>query len=309
VDGTLLGADIVESCARRALGAEDLVAEHHPVGFGNENWKLRDESGCRFVLKIGDVASEMKWSSSHVAYQLAAAAGLPVPELMHVEEIDGHLVRIFTWIEGESGSGVVAGSQRSDRFLQSVGEAVRLLHTIVRDSFSSRLDGSAPAFPTWTTYIEHRLGQIRERCVATRAVDPGLLDEVSAAVTLLAAAVDDTAEAVLCHRDLHPDNLVVDHEGTVIGIIDWDGAEAWDRAGDWFKLEFELLRAHPTGHDRLVDAYLQGDPIPDRWGERKRLVHLIETLNILPNAVGRSSGSDYSDRARSRMLELLTRVQ
>lgn len=308
MDRTLLDVEVVESYAQRVLRSDDLVAEHHPVGFGNENWTLRDESGCRFVLKIGDGASEAKWNSSHVAYELAAAAGLPVPELRHVGQIDDHLVRIFTWIDGVSGSDVVAGSESSARFLRSVGEAVRLLHTIDRDSFSSRLDGSAPAFATWSAYIEHRLGQIQDRCLATSAIDPGLLDQACAAATLLAAAVDDSAEAVLCHRDLHSDNLVVNDEGTLIGIIDWDAAEAWDRAGDWFKLEFELLRAHPHGHDLLLDAYLQGDPVPDRWHPRRRLVHLIETLNILPNAVARSWDADFSDRARSHLLGLLAEV-
>lgn len=309
MDGTLVGADIVESHARRVLGSDDLVAEHHPVGFGNENWKLLDESGCRFVLKIGDTASEAKWNSSHVAYGLAAAAGLPVPELIHVGKVDDHLVRVFTWIEGASGSDVVAGSESGARYLRSVGEAVRLLHTIERDSFSSRLDGSAPAFATWRTYIEYRLGQIRDRCLATSAVDVGLLDQVCAAASDLAAVVDDSAEAVLCHRDLHSDNLVVDDEGTLIGIVDWDAAESWDRAGDWFKLEFELLRRHPQGHELLVDAYLQGDPIPDRWDQRRRLVHLVETLNILPNAVVRSWDGEFSDRARSHLLGLLAEVQ
>lgn len=300
---------MVESYARRVLSSRELVAQHHPVGFGNENWKLRDDSGCRFALKIGNVESEAKWNSSHIAYELAAAAGLPVPELIHVGTIEEHLVRIFTWIEGENGSAVVPGSARSDAFLRSVGEAVRLLHTIERDSFSSRLDGSSPAFSLWRDYIEHRLRQIRERCSATRAVDSVLLDEVCAAATLLAADVSDSAEARLCHRDLHADNLVLDAEGKIAGIVDWDAAEAWDRAGDWFKLEFELLRAHAGRDDVLVDAYLQGDPTPTQWEQRKRLVHFVETLNVLPNAVNHSWDGDFSDRARSHMLELLGDAQ
>jgi aminoglycoside phosphotransferase (APT) family kinase protein len=309
MDGTLLPARDVESHARRVLGSNDLVAEHHPVGFGNENWKLRDDSGFRFVLKIGDAGSEAKWNSSHLALGLAAAADLPVPELVHLGKIDHHLVRIFTWIDGYSASSLVAGSERSTRFLRSLGEAVRSLHMIERNSFSSRLDDSAPTFPTWSAYITYRLSQIRERCVATRSVNPDLLDRVCGAATELAATVDDSAEAVLSHRDLHPDNLIVNADGTLIGIIDWDAAEAWDRAGDWFRLEFELLRSHPHSGSVLLGAYLQGDSVPSQWDQRKRLVHLIETLNILPNAVARSWETEFSDRARSHMLELLSEAQ
>jgi aminoglycoside phosphotransferase (APT) family kinase protein len=306
MDGTLLLARDVESYARRVLGSSDLVAEYHPVGFGNENWKLRDDSGCRFVLKIGDAGSEAKWNSSHLALGLAAAADLPVPELVYLGKIDHHLVRIFTWIDGYSASSLVAGSEPSTRFLRSLGEAVRSLHMIERNSFSSRLDDSAPAFVTWAAYITYRLSQIRERCVATRSVNPDLLDRVCGIATELAATVDDSAEAVLSHRDLHPDNLIVNADGTLIGIIDWDAAEAWDRAGDWFRLEFELLRSHPHSGSELFEAYLQGDSVPSQWEQRKRLVHLIETLNILPNAVARSWETEFSDRARSHMLELLS---
>lgn len=308
MDRTLLLARDVKAYAQRVLGSDELVAEHHPVGFGNENWKLHDDSGCRFVLKIGDAGSEAKWNSSHLAYDLAATANLPVPELVHVGNIDDHLVRIFTWIDGYSASGLVAGSERSTRFLQSLGEAVRSLHMIERNFFSSRLDGSAPAFSTWDTYIAYRLGQIRQRCLATRALDLDLLERVCSAATELAATVDDSAEAVLSHRDLHPDNLIVNADGTLIGIIDWDAAEAWDRAGDWFKLEFELLRSHPHGQTLLLEAYLQGDSIPQQWDQRKRLVHLVETLNILPNAVARSWDTEFSDRARQHILGLLSQV-
>lgn len=167
MDGSAVGADVVASHARRVLGSDDLTAERHPVGFGNENWKLNDGSRCRFVLKVGDVESEAKWNSSHVAYELAADVGLPVPTLVHVGRIGDHVARIFTWIEGDTGSGVVAGSERSARFVWSVGDAVRRLHTVTQDAFSSRRDDSGPVFPTWNAYIEYRLGQIRKRCLGT----------------------------------------------------------------------------------------------------------------------------------------------
>jgi aminoglycoside phosphotransferase (APT) family kinase protein len=203
-------------------------------------------------------------------------------------------------------SKVAAGTTRSSRLLRSVGKAVRALHEVERPSFSSRLDGSSPAFPSWKGYIEYRLEQVRARCLATEALDPRLLDEVCDLATSVAAAVNNDAQAVLCHRDLHPDNLIVNPEGALIGIIDWDSAEAWDRAGDWFKLEYELLRVHPTGRDQLLDAYLDGRPAPRNWDQRRRLIHLIETLNILSNAVALSWDAEFSDRARCHMIDLLS---
>lgn len=64
--------------------------------------------------------------------------------------------------------------------------------------------------------------------------------------------------------------------------------------------------SHPRSGSVLFEAYLQDDSVPNQWEQRKRLVHLIETLNVLPNAVARSWETEFSNRARSRMLELLS---
>ena len=302
---SVAGIDQVLALAQDALRSDGLSAEHHPVGFGNENWRLHDTDGSCFVLKIGDSGNAAKWSSSHVALELAQAAGLHVPRLVHLGELDGHLVRIFTWIDGETATSIQPGTDKSERLLRTTGAAVRALHAVGRYSLSSRLDGSAPTFSSWRAYVDHRLTQIRSRCEETGAVEPALLDRACGLATALAADVDGSAAAVLCHRDLHPDNLIVDSDGALIGIIDWDAAEAWDRAGDWFKLEFDLLAAHPDGSEILHDAYFGADPLPDKWAERRRLVHLIESLNILPNAVTQDWTDEFSSRARAHLLDTL----
>ncbi len=304
----LLGADEVKRIALHVLESDGVTVERRLVGFGNENWRVRESGGSRYVLKVGDRGNEAKWRSSHVAYGLAAAAGVPVPELVHVGEFDGYLVRIFTWIDGLTAIDLAGDAVRRGRLVRSVGDAVHTLHSIEREGFSSRLDGSAPSFPTWRGYIEYRLRQIRARCEITQAVDDGLLNQACQAATDLAAEVTDSADAVLCHRDLHPDNLIVDTDGTLIGIVDWDGAEAWDRAGDWFKLEFELLRVCPDGEDDLLAAYLDGGEVPPKWTERRHLVHLVEALNILPNAISQAWDTDFSDRAKAHLINLVARA-
>jgi aminoglycoside phosphotransferase (APT) family kinase protein len=297
--------DEVLTVARVALRSDGLAAEHHPVGFGNENWTLRDADGSRYVLKIGEPDNAAKWRSSHAALELAGQAGLHVPDLIYLGDLDGRLVRIFTWIDGRTASNIAPGTEQSERLLRTTGSAVRALHTIRREAFSSRLDGSSPTFQSWRAYVDHRLPQIRARCEQTDAVDRALLDQACALAEDLAADVNDYAEAVLCHRDLHPGNLITDSDGSLIGIIDWDAAEAWDRAGDWFKLEFDLLTAHPDGSDILRDAYFGSDPLPEKWSERRQLVHLIESLNILPNAIAQDWTDDFSSRARAHLLKTL----
>jgi aminoglycoside phosphotransferase (APT) family kinase protein len=295
----------VERFAREVTGSTDLTVALLPEGFTNANWKVTAPDGEAFVVKVGSRASAAKWGSSQVAYSLASSAGLPVPEMVHAAELGDHLVRMFTWIGGTSALDAALDGERRGRFLASLGEAVRVLHGIRREGFSSRLDGSAQSFDRWSEYLGARLVQIRQRCDATAAVDPRLLDQVCDRVGELGALVDEVAEPVVCHRDLHLSNLIVGEDAGLLGIIDWDAAEAWDRAADWFKLETEVLRVLPDGEDALLAAYLDGGPPPPLWSERRQLVHLIEALNTLPNTITEAWEASFADRARSHLIDLL----
>lgn len=296
----------VERLARSVLGSTGVAVRRSLPGYGNQSWRIDGAGGRGLVLKVGRLSSGPKWRSAHRALALAAAEGIPVPDLVHDGQHGDHLVRVFTWVDGTNAKEADLDADQEHRFLTSLGRAVATLHRVQLDGFSSRLDGSAPAFPRWGDYLLHRFGEIRERCRAVDAVEADVLERVHSALAGLIATIDDAAEPVLCHRDLHPGNLILGPDGSVAGIIDWDMAEPWDRAGDWFKLEYEVLRTRPAGREVLEAAYLDGGPIPDRWPERRRAVHLVETLNILPNAITQAWSTHYATRARHHLESLLT---
>ncbi len=177
--------------------------------------------------------------------------------------------------------------------------------TIELPAFSSRLDDSAPSFGRWAAYVEYRLGQIRARGLANDALDIDTLDQASAAITDLAPAVSDAARPTACHRDLHADNLLVAGDGRLLAILDWDMTEAWDPAGEWFKLDFMLFPALPGGEASFDAAYFAVHTKPERWRERKRLVDLMETLNAIANADPVATTDDFGSRLRSRLRSLV----
>jgi len=296
----------VERLARSVLGSPDVRLLDAQHGYGNRSWRVVDTAGRGFVLKLGDPAVAPKWRSAHRALALVAEEGVPVPELVFDDHREGCLVRVFTWVEGANAKEAVLDEAQEARFAASLGQAAAGMHRVRVEGFSSRLDGSAPSFARWSDYLAHRLGQVRQRCEATDAVAPAVVERVAARLDRLAGLLDDVAEPVVCHRDLHPGNLILRPDGTIEGIIDWDMAEAWDRAGDWFKLEYEVVRTRPGLRDALVAAYLDGAPEPDRWDERRAAVHLVETLNILPNAATQGWSTEYADRAREHLESLLT---
>jgi fructosamine-3-kinase len=295
--------------AGEVLGAPVVRVEHVPVGFGNENWRVTEARGRRYVLKVGPVASAAKWASAGRACELAASRGVPVPRQVHFAKREDRVVRVFEWIEGRSAMDVADDRQRVVALFTSLGTAVAALHSLELDGFSSRLDGSALSFERWVDYVEYRLDQVRGRCFEHSAVDGPILDRACAVITELAEEVGDVVRPTLCHRDLYADNLLVDQHGALVAILDWDMAEAWDPAAEWFKLNYLLFPAFPGSEKIFNTAYHTIHPEPLRWAHRKALVDLMETLNTVANATAQGWNSDFETRSRARLEALLSQGQ
>jgi len=299
----------VERLAGDALGEQHLRVERVPRGFGNENWRVTDATDRSYVLKVGPISSATKWAAARVSYELAASVGVPLPRLVHFAEDDNQVVRIFEWIDGRSPLDIEADPERVARLFTSLGAAIAKLHSLELDGFSSRLDGTAPSFRSWADYVDDRLEQIRGRCTDHGVPDARTLDRATAAIGALAGAVDGSARPTLCHRDLYADNLVVDDDGALLAILDWDMAEVWDQAGEWFKLDWLLFPEFPNGEASFDAAYHAVHPQPAQWTQRKRVVDLMETLNVVANAAAQEWDADFTASARARLDSLLETSQ
>ena len=181
--------------------------------------------------------------------------GVPLPRLVHFAEHDDHIVRIYEWIDGRSPMDIAGDPDQVERLFGSLGTAIAKLHSIELDGFSSRLDGSAPSYRSWADYVDYRLEQIRGRCMEHGILDAPTMNRASTAISELADEVADSARPTLCHRDLYADNLVVDEDGALVAILDWDMAEAWDPAGEWFKLDWLLFPEFPNAEASFDAAY------------------------------------------------------
>lgn len=300
-----MSAADVSTAAASLLGTPIADVAPLPVSYANETWRVATTTGTRYVVKIGPLGLDSKWRAAHRALELAGAAGVPVAPLVSRAQHAGRLIRAFEWIEGETPVPTTLDDSAVQRLFTDLGTAVHALHEIELDAFSSRLDGSAPSFAHWPEYLAYRLEAIRARCRATGVLDEHELDRVCSTVERLAAEVGDSARPTLCHRDLYPENLLVDPTGRLVAILDFDTAEAWDRAGDFDKLDRLLISAF-TGARRWFDAaYFDGRPRSPRWDERVRLVCLIEALNTLPNVITAGWDTALADDARRRMRALL----
>jgi Phosphotransferase enzyme family len=175
---------------------------------------------------------------------------------------------------------------------------------VPRVSYSSRLEGSAPTFGRWDDYVRHRLAQIGQRARAIDAIDEATLTRATARIDSLATAVVRGARMTLCHRDLHPDNLVVREDGSLVAILDWDMTETWDQAGEWFKLDGMLFPKLPGCRSTFDAAYDAAHPDRPDWARRTLVVDLLESLNTV--VVAPTEGwTSFGAEARSRLDALL----
>jgi Phosphotransferase enzyme family len=67
-----------------------------------------------------------------------------------------------------------------------------------------------------------------------------------AAITEIGAEVPASLDgADLVHFDFHPGNILTDRQGTVTGVVDWDGANRGNGHLDLVTLRFDLAMRHP----------------------------------------------------------------
>lgn len=297
--------ETVHRIATAALGRGVGELEHLPVGYGNENWRVVMHSGDRFIVKLGPPGgSAAKWAATHDVYRLGRDAGLPVPELVHFETVselvEGWVVRVFTWMDGVPPASVLRTPAEVSTFFTDLAVAAATLHSLPTPAFSSRLDGSAPAYERWSDYLAHRLPQVLERVAGTSAFDDDEVTALVSTITALAAEVDADARPAVCHRDLHLDNLLATPSGRLTAVLDFDGAEAWDPAIDVVKLRWLVFPHHPGSAEAFAGAYGH----PPLWDQRVRLCELVELLNAVPNAIA-AGDPDFEESARRRLEAVL----
>jgi aminoglycoside phosphotransferase (APT) family kinase protein len=255
------------------------------IGWGNENWTADTEHG-RVMVKIGLAdSSAAKWRSAGVALRLARAAGVPTPELLAFEDasaaLGGRILRIFSYLDGRAPQSVLDDTATRARFLGQLGETVARLHEIALPKFSSRI-GAGDGFVRWSQYLANRWSSVLER--AHRAgLDTHLVSAADAALFPLADRFDDVARPVLCHRDLYYDNLLCDRAGNLVGLLDFDMAEAWEPAGDFHKLRWWVFGADADAERAFLSEYRAGGALPDDFDVRVRVVEIIELVNGLAN--------------------------
>ncbi len=197
-----------------------------------------DAGGDSFVVKLDDdpelVAREV------AGHQRAAAAGVPVPELIMA---DDHCIAM-RFVDGTP-----LHESATEAAWRAAGSALRQVHDLTPGDLIG--DGFGLAGTTWPEFVEALLERELEGCGRELGFDPSQAKRVRRAFDDARPLLDQPV-LVWCHGDCQPDHVLVDpHDDSVVAIIDWadhgKGDSAWDLA---------ILSLDHTSHiDALLDGY------------------------------------------------------
>jgi Ser/Thr protein kinase RdoA (MazF antagonist) len=252
---------------REALAAYDCapIAEAVPVAGSvrNENYRVETDRGPRFVRFHRPSRTLVRLRREHRVIEWAGRQGLPAVRPLvsrHGDtllELAGRLVAVFPWVDG--------GHLQRTKLTAAQAFAMGDMHGRVHAVLARYADADLPWFWfTWGPVTEHtaaRLGAFAELLPSATLTEPerGLIGQVIE--TQRDYLAHEEHEPVVnprmtgvqpVHGDFHERNLLLDDDGRVVAVVDWDQTCLMPRG-------FEIVRALCFAElldPPLLDAYL-----------------------------------------------------
>ncbi len=239
-------------------------------GLVNETWRV-ERAGRRFALRRarpgrGATRLDADWERRVVG--AAAVAGL-APAIEHAEPERGIL--LLRWVAGRHWSAAEAASPGN---LELLAQVIRRLQSLAVPEPAPR---AGPA--EWIAHYREAF-EARGGCA-----DPRLNEACAAAAVRVRQGVLQglhEAPALLCHGDLHPQNLLVEH--AQVTLLDWEYAHVahpyWDLAGWITHSDLPEVCAR-----RLLAAYLGREARATEWSQLRLLAWAYDYVCVLWSAL------------------------
>ena len=233
-------AEPLAAYVREAFGwDEDVVITAGPRGALGQIWRL-EVGPARYALKeiFHEPPSDRRIEAESAFTRRAARAGVRLPASHPDREgryvlaaPGGTWLRLYDWVD------LAAVGVATPMAARDLGMLLARLHRCAPVS-AAEFDGDPPA--RW--YDQVPLLREWERVTASDTVwAPRLAERLSTIARLCAMVTPvDADDLVICHRDLHPDNVLADPAEELV-VVDWDnagpaapGRELAQMLFDWF---------------------------------------------------------------------------
>jgi hygromycin-B 4-O-kinase len=234
---------------------------HQPSGETNVVFVAEHRDGD-LVVRLGSAKGKLEtYRKEQWACARARAAGVPTADILFV----GDEAVPYAYMVSRRVAGTEATRHTERRsILRELGRYAAVIHSIPTRGFGHVFDWAGPDVPrhdSWRDFLEHELRLEEQLELLHRH---GMLQASQLAdlrTTLEAVRVDPTS-TVLNHGDLRLKNVLVDAQGAVAAIIDWEhctssSAPAWDLSIALHDLSIDekeaLVEGYGLDHQALVE--------------------------------------------------------
>lgn len=276
------------------LGGRPRRIEHQASGLSNFVFLVAHAAG-HFVVRICPTPGKI---NAYIKEQWAVArvreAGVPTAEILEVgNEVIPHPYMIARKVAGQEAS----QHPRRPEIVTEMGRLARRINSVATDGFGTVFDWSGNQLSrneSWHAFLGG------EFALDARLETLGRLGGLAAApLRRLRTIVNDADPGqapALNHGDLRPKNVMVDADGRITAIIDWEDCVS-SLAPQW-----ELsLALHDLPIDEKQD-FLDGYGLArEEYAAMAPLVKAINILNYAPVLDGLGDDAHALERQRARL--------
>ncbi len=203
-------------------------------GHSNLTFKVTDEAGHAWVLRrppLGHVlATAHDMTREHTIISALGPTAVPVPTTVGLctdESVNGSPFYVMDFVDGlvvrsSADADALTPAQRR-RAGESIVDTLAAIHAVDPDDVGLGQLGRREG------YIERQLKRWYSQWEQSKTRDLATVDEVH---DRLLAAIPDQAGASIVHGDYRLDNCMVDGEGNVVAVLDWEICTLGDPLAD-----------------------------------------------------------------------------
>ena len=304
---------------RALLGAHGLPAdglERIATGKFNDSYLATLTDGGQVVLRIAppDDAGFLFYERGMMAQEPALhrlireRTSLPVAEILVHDTSRGIIGRDFlvmSRLPGQALSDVHLSAAAVDRAMEQTGRHLRELHDACRAGRYGYLGEHHPMEPadTWPEAFRTMWGLLADDIRACGACTADEAKAVTDALDPHLPVFDRDVPSCLLHMDIWAQNILVDGDGNVTGLVDWDRA-LW---GD-VEIEFAVLDYCGISTDAFWRGYGRARDTSPEARVRWVFYHLYELQKYIVIRTLRSGRPREAARYKERALHILRQV-
>ncbi len=279
-----------------------------PTGKFNDSWFVETEHG-EFVLRVApphdDVfcfyERDMMRQEPGIHSLLRENTSVPVARIVAYDDSHEIVERDFILMAGLPGIPLTRASRVDEaKVLRQVGENLRQAHEITADQYGY-LGEHRPMSPqeTWGEAFCVMWNQLIDDVVDVGHYDERVSGSLRELLEEHRALFDQEVASRLLHMDVWAQNILVDEQSTVTGLVDWDRA-LW---GDP-EIEFAVLDYCGISKQPFWEGYGQ-ERDQSRAAEIRRVFYLLyELQKYIVIREGRNNDSAGARRYKNQVLQI-----